>query len=112
MSVVSRSDGSGPNDVRAPGEVLLDDVVLGGAGQLAHHLGRVRRDRPTGAAAACSCATTWYSASSHIAVALMVIEVFMPARGMSANSARMSPTWEIGTPTLPTSPRASAWSGS
>ena len=64
------------------------------------------------AAAACSCATTWYSASSHIAVALIVIEVFMPARGMSANSARMSPTWEIGTPTLPTSPRASGWSGS
>ena len=64
------------------------------------------------AATACSSATTWYRASSHIAVALMVIEVFMVARGMSAKSPRMSPTCEIGTPTLPTSPRDSTWSGS
>ena len=64
------------------------------------------------AASACSSATTWYSASSHIAVALIVIEVFIWARGIWSNSALMSPTWEIGTPTLPTSPRASGWSGS
>ena len=44
-------------------------------------LGRVRATAR--AAAACSCATTWYSASSHIAVALIVIEVFIPASGMS-----------------------------
>ena len=47
-----------------------------------------------------------------MAVALMVIEVFIPASGMPSNSARMSPTWLTGTPTLPTSPRASGWSGS
>ena len=64
------------------------------------------------AATACSCATTSYIASSHIAVALMVIEVFIWASGMSAKSARRSPMCEIGTPTLPTSPRDSPWSGS
>jgi hypothetical protein len=37
---------------------------------------------------------------------LIVIEVFMPASGMPSNSARMSARWEIGTPTLPTSPFA------
>ncbi len=47
-----------------------------------------------------------------MAVALMVIEVFIRASGMSAKRARMSPTCEMGTPTLPTSPRASTWSGS
>src|SRR5665811_2408657 len=42
----------------------------------------------------------------------MVIEVFICASGMSAKSARMLPTCDIGTPTLPTSPRDNAWSGS
>ena len=64
------------------------------------------------ASAPCSSATTWYSASSHIAVALMVIEVFISASGMSSNSRRISPRCGIGTPTLPTSPRASVESGS
>ena len=36
----------------------------------------------------------------------MVIEVFIAFSGMPSNSARMSPMWEIATPTLPTSPRA------
>ncbi len=45
-------------------------------------------------------------------MALIVIEVFIRDSGMSANSARMSPMCETGTPTLPTSPRASTWSGS
>ena len=45
-----------------------------------------------------------YSASSQGAVALMVIEVFISASGMPSNRARMSPRWQIGTPTLPTSP--------
>ncbi len=47
-----------------------------------------------------------------MAVALMVMEVFIRESGMSAKSARMSPMCEIGTPTLPTSPRARTWSGS
>ena len=47
-----------------------------------------------------------------MAVALIVIEVFIRESGMSVKSARMSPMCEIGTPTLPTSPRASTWSGS
>src|SRR5674476_1374991 len=42
----------------------------------------------------------------------MVIEVFICASGMSAKSARMLPTCDIGTPTLPTSPRDNAWSES
>ena len=64
------------------------------------------------AACACSSATTSYIASSHIAVALIVIEVFIEASGIFSKSARMSPMCEIGTPTLPTSPRARTWSGS
>src|SRR5664280_707363 len=42
----------------------------------------------------------------------MVMEVFIFASGMPSKSARMSPMWLIGTPTLPTSPRASSSSGS
>ena len=34
MSLISRSDASGREDVGAPGQVLLDDVVLGGALEL------------------------------------------------------------------------------
>jgi hypothetical protein len=45
-------------------------------------------------------------------VALIVIEVFMRSSGMPANSACMSSMCPIGTPTLPTSPRASGWSES
>ena len=37
--------------------------------------------------APCSSATTWYSASSHIAVALIVIEVFISAKRQASNSA-------------------------
>ena len=53
-----------------------------------------------------------YSASSHAAVALIVIEVFISPSGMPSISVAMSPRWETGTPTLPTSPRASSSSGS
>jgi hypothetical protein len=37
----------------------------------------------------------------------MVIDVFMRSSGMPSNSAVMSSMWPMGTPTLPTSPRAS-----
>ena len=40
-----------------------------------------------------------------MAVALMVIEVFIAVIGMPSNRARRSPRWLTGTPTLPTSPR-------
>ncbi len=49
-----------------------------------------------------------YSASSQAAVALIVIEVFIWSSGMPRSSVRMSPSWAIETPTLPTSPRASS----
>ena len=60
----------------------------------------------------CSSALATYSASSQAAVALMVIDVFICPGGMSSSRVRMWPRWHTGTPTLPTSPRASAWSGS
>ena len=47
-----------------------------------------------------------------MAVALIVIEVFIVSSGMSSNSRRIAPRCGIGTPTLPTSPRLSSWSGS
>jgi hypothetical protein len=62
--------------------------------------------------APCSSATATYRASSHIAGALIVIEVLASAIGMPSNSVRMSPMWLTGTPTLPTSPFASSSSGS
>ncbi|RAO57299.1 hypothetical protein PSN01_03128 [Micromonospora saelicesensis] len=62
--------------------------------------------------APCSSPTVPYRASSHIAGALMVIEVFVSASGRPSKSARMSPRWATGTPTRPTSPEASSWSGS
>src|SRR5207249_1061392 len=34
------------------------------------------------------------------------MDVFMCCNGMPSNRARISPMWAIGTPTLPTSPRA------
>jgi hypothetical protein len=64
------------------------------------------------AASAWASAVTWYIASIHMAVALIVIEVFMALSGMPSKSADMSPMWLIGTPTLPTSPRDRTWSGS
>ncbi len=42
----------------------------------------------------------------------MVMEVLVFSSGMPSKSLRMSPRWETGTPTRPTSPRASTWSGS
>ena len=60
----------------------------------------------------CSSATTWYIASSHMAVALIVIDVFIAVSGMSSNSRRISPRCGTGTPTFPTSPRASGEVGS
>ena len=51
----------------------------------------------------CSSASARYSAYSHIAVALMVIDVFMRSSGIPSNSARMSSSELTGTPTLPTS---------
>ena len=59
-----------------------------------------------------SSATVMYSASSQAAVALIVIDVFISSSGMPSSSACMSPLCAIETPTLPTSPRASSWSGS
>ena len=53
-----------------------------------------------------------YSASSHAAVALIVIDVFISSSGIPSSSACMSPLWAIDTPTFPTSPRDSSWSGS
>ena len=50
--------------------------------------------------------TARVSASSQGAVALIVIEVFISPSGIWSNNRSMSPRWEIGTPTLPTSPRA------
>ncbi len=51
----------------------------------------------------CSSASATYSASSHIAVALIVIDVFIRSSGMPSNSTRMSSSELTGTPTLPTS---------
>ena len=58
------------------------------------------------------CALAMYRLSSHGAVALMVIEVFMASGGMPSMSWAMWPRCTTGTPTLPTSPRAIGWSGS
>jgi hypothetical protein len=57
-------------------------------------------------------ASTTYSASSQAAVALIVIEVFIRSSGMPRRSVSMSPRCATGTPTLPTSPRASSSSAS
>ena len=51
-------------------------------------------------------ATAMYSDRSHAAVALIVMEVFIFSRGISAKRASMSARWHTGTPTLPTSPAA------
>ena len=47
-----------------------------------------------------------------MAVALIVMEVFISVSGMSWKSLRISPRCGTGTPTLPTSPRDSGESGS
>ena len=47
-----------------------------------------------------------------MAVALMVIDVDTAPSGMPSKSAVMSSIESIATPTLPTSPAASAWSES
>jgi hypothetical protein len=62
--------------------------------------------------APCSSATVTYRAKSHIAVALIVIDVLAAARSMPSNSSRASARWATGTPTRPTSPAASSASGS
>ncbi len=59
-----------------------------------------------------SSASARYMPNSHMAVALIVIDVFMASRGMSSNSVRMAPRCGTGTPTFPTSPRARGWSAS
>ena len=45
-------------------------------------------------------------------MALMVMDVLTLSRGMPSSSVSMSSRWQMGTPTLPTSPRASGWSES
>ena len=59
-----------------------------------------------------SAASATYNASSHMAVALMVIEVFISSSGSPSKSVRISASVGTGTPTLPTSPRAIGSSGS
>jgi hypothetical protein len=99
MSVMSRIDGAGGNTYvpRDRYSLMMSFCVVPLSS---------RRSAP------CSSATVTYSASSHMAVALIVIDVFMRSRGIPSRSARMSPRSTTGTPTLPTSPRASGESGS
>ena len=59
-----------------------------------------------------SSASATYMPKSHIAVALMVIDVFISSSGMPSNSVRMAPRYGTGTPTFPTSPAARGWSAS
>ena len=59
-----------------------------------------------------SAALATYSPSSQAAGALIVIEVFISPTGMPSNRVAMWPLCTTGTPTLPTSPLARAWSGS
>jgi len=59
-----------------------------------------------------SSASAKYIPSNHIAVALIVIDVFISSRGIPSKSVRISPRWGTGTPTLPTSPNAFGASGS
>jgi hypothetical protein len=72
-------------DVGAAGDVLLEDVVLEGAGK---------------------------RGGVDAAVALMVIEVEMRSSGMSAKRRCMSSSESMATPTRPTSPSASGESES
>jgi hypothetical protein len=54
----------------------------------------------------CSSPTIWYISSSRLAGALIVIEVETWSSGIPSNSAFMSSTVSMATPTLPTSPSA------
>ena len=90
----------GRKDIGPARKIFLDDVVLRRPRQL------VSVQTPVSPPARCR------ERSSQAAGALMVMEVFMRSSGISAKSSRMSPRWAIGTPTLPTSPRASGWSES
>ncbi len=80
-------------DVRAAGDVLLEDVVLYSASQL-------------GPGTPCSSATSSYRSSRTAAVALIVMEVDTSPRGIRSNRTRMSSMVSMATPTLPTSPWA------
>ena len=60
----------------------------------------------------CRFATAMYSDSRMIAVALIVIDVETRSSGIPSKSAAMSSIDAIDTPTRPTSPAASGWSGS
>ena len=93
MSVMRRIDGSGGN-MYVPRERY--------SFKMSFCVVPIRAARST----LCSSATAMYSAKSHIAVALIVIDVFMSSSGIPSNSARMSSIDVIGTPTFPTSPDA------
>ena len=86
--------GAGREDVRAPGDVLLQDVVLHGAGQARRRHARRARPPPRRGTAGSR------------AVALIVIEVETRSSGMPSSSSPMSSRLEIATPTSPTSLRA------
>jgi hypothetical protein len=62
--------------------------------------------------APCRRATATYKQSSVEAVALMVIDLDTWSRRMPSNSASMSGSESMATPTRPTSPAASGWSES
>ena len=93
-STVSRRDGSGPKMY-----VPRDRYSL----TMSFWVVPASRDGATPR----SSAKARYIENNHIAVALMVIEVFISSMGIASNSARISPRCGTGTPTLPTSPRAS-----
>ena len=80
-------------DVR-PAARYSDEVVLRGALQFPTRPRRARGPAAT------------YSASSHMAMPLMVIDVFIFSSGMPSKSTWKSSRELIGTPTLPTSGRA------
>ena len=87
--------GRGREDVRAAGDVFLEDVVLDRAAQL--------WPGPT----PWRLAAAMYIASRIAAGALMVMLVVTLSSGMPSNSRSMSSRLKIETPTLPTSPAAS-----
>ena len=90
---------------RSRGEVLLDDVVLGGPGGWPATSSGER-------SGFCSSASTWYIASSHMAVALIVIEVFIPVeRDVVEQLAHLAEVRDRYAD-LPTSPRDNGESGS
>ena len=99
MSAISRIDGSGGNAYvpRERYSLMMSFCVVPCSDD---------------ASTPCSSAATMYSASSQAAVALIVIDVFISPSGMPSSSAAMSPRCATGTPTFPTSPRASSSSAS